>query len=130
MNLFINILFYFICLNLTCLLNKHKIKTQTWLVYKETNINEFFYLLSKAQSIYKRLDSLTSYNPNFAHYFQWIWVKWFLFGCRLLVTWSVGQDLGWWLPMCDGRQCVWELGSLSITDNSGKNRDMFKIYNI
>ena len=71
MNLFINILFYFICLNLACLLNKHKIKIQTWLVYKETNINEFF-LLSKTQSIYKRLDSFTSYNPNFAHYFQWI----------------------------------------------------------
>ena len=36
----------FFCLDSACLLNKTKIKHQTWLIYNQTNINKFFIELS------------------------------------------------------------------------------------
>lgn len=33
---------FFFSLDLACLLNKPKTKIQAWLIYKQTNINEFF----------------------------------------------------------------------------------------
>lgn len=33
----------YFCLGLACLLNKYKTKAQAWLIYKQTNMNKFFY---------------------------------------------------------------------------------------
>ena len=58
MSLFVNKYF---CLGTACLLNEPKTKAQTWLIYKQTNINEFF--IEPSLSCHGRLGSFVALNP-------------------------------------------------------------------